>query len=225
MKYDANYYCWNRQDTDRPALLFYMRLVRRYFLHGRVLDYGSGTGHFLRRLSGYFSVDGFDISDIARQRALEMVPQAHFYSKLTEIPTCRYTGITSLHVLEHVDDAILDEVLKAWKRALVPGGRILCVMPERSGRGHHLKKDTWCAFRDRTHVNLKTGPEWIDLFCSHGFNIIKAGTDGLWDFPYTSKLRMLDIILNGLPTICQFILGRLILPPASGESIVIIAEV
>jgi SAM-dependent methyltransferase len=223
-EYTPDYYRNNKQDADRPALWYYTRLACRYIQRGTVLDFGHGTGHFLRRLARHFQVEGFEVSAYGRERAKELVPQSVFYSDLAEIPNNRYEGITALHVLEHLDDATLHETLAVWNRALSTGGRVLCVVPELDGRGHRLKKDAWCGFGDPSHSNLKTREMWLLLFRSMGFTIIATGTDGLWDFPYYRKNRHMDIILHGAPTLIQFLLGRLVLPVSSGESLVVIME-
>jgi SAM-dependent methyltransferase len=225
MEFDSGYYRKNKQDSDRPALWFYTRLARRYIREGRILDFGCGTGHYLKRLSKYFKVEGFDPSPYAGSRAMELVPQALFHSQLTRIPRNRYSGITVLHVLEHMEDSTLHVTLELMKQALVPGGRILCVVPELEGRGHALKNDSWCGFRDPSHINLKTSSLWIKLFREVGFTIVKAGTDGLWDFPYTQSGHLINLIRYAPATLLQFLLGRLVLPVSSGESLVIILEV
>jgi hypothetical protein len=124
-----------------------------------------------------------------------------------------------------MEDSTLHVTLELMKQALVPGGRILCVVPELEGRGHALKNDSWCGFRDPSHINLKTSSLWIKLFREVGFTIVKAGTDGLWDFPYTQSGHLINLIRYAPATLLQFLLGRLVLPVSSGESLVIILEV
>ena len=60
--YDAAYYDANGQAGDRPALRWYVRMVRRYVGQGPYLDFGCGTGHLLRRLAAHGSASGFEIS-------------------------------------------------------------------------------------------------------------------------------------------------------------------
>ena len=60
--YAADYYTANGQMGDRPALRWYVRLVRRYCGSGPSLDFGCGTGHLLRRLSALGPAAGFEIS-------------------------------------------------------------------------------------------------------------------------------------------------------------------
>lgn len=224
MSYDASYYDWNKQARDRPALWFYARTARRYFPAGRVLDFGSGTGFLLRRLSRYFTVNGFEVSVHAKQRSESLHEGIKVFDKLDDIPLASYTGITSLHVFEHINDADLKNILTIFRKVLLPGGRILCVVPELNGRGHTLKGDDWCGFQDATHINLKTVQGWSRFFEENGFLIIKTGSDGLWNFPYTSLPRYLDMFRYAVPTIFQFVAGRLLLPVSSGESAIFILE-
>ncbi|WP_374355907.1 methyltransferase domain-containing protein, partial [Chitinimonas sp.] len=60
--FDQHYYQGNGQDGDRPALWFYQRLAQRWIAGGTVLDFGCGTGHFVRRLGRSFVASGFERS-------------------------------------------------------------------------------------------------------------------------------------------------------------------
>lgn len=223
--FDKNYYLGNRQDADRPALKFYSRIAKTYLPPGRILDFGCGTGFFMRRLRAFTPTDGYDISDYARKSASELVPDAHIFSNTEDIPDNTYSGITALHVLEHLTDPELGRMFTLWERAMLPGGRILCVVPDLSGKGHALKKAEWFAFRDASHINLKGRDEWKYLFHSNGFTIHKIGTDGLWDFPYTSWApKLIDAALHSIGTVVQFIRGELILSEGEGESSIFILE-
>jgi len=224
MAYDESYYAWNGQAGDRPALWFYSRLARRYFANGRVLDFGSGTGFLLRRLSRYFLADGFEVSAHAKENSELLHSGIRIFDELAHIQPASYSGITALHVFEHIDDKALQEVFATFRNILLPGGRILCVVPERDGLGHIIKGTDWCGFKDPTHVNLKNFKEWSSFFRENGFAIVKAGTDGLWDFPYSRKPRYLDILQHSWLTIIQFFAGRLILSVSSGESAVFILK-
>ncbi|GFO57941.1 hypothetical protein GMST_02660 [Geomonas silvestris] len=224
--FDARYYEFNGQDADRPALWFYTRLARVVFRPGPVLDFGCGTGYFLKRLSRYFPAEGLEVSEHGLARCRELVPQAPLYRSLEELPSGHYRGITALHVLEHIPDVQLEEVLGQWRRALTSDGQVLCVMPELEGRGHRLKGEGWCGFADPSHINLKRRGEWQEFFSRNGFELLQIGTDGLWDFPYTpNRPRRLDLILRGAPTVLQFLAGRMLLAPGSGESLIGILRV
>ena len=222
--FDSVYFASNQQDKDRPALWFYARLANSFFRSGRVLDYGCGTGFFVRRLSRSFDVDGFDVSSYGRQAARSLVPQARIFSAMEQIPDGIYSGIAALHVLEHVEGSELITVFNRWKSALQRSGRVLCVVPELNGRGHLLKKNNWIAFKDNSHVSLKTREQWHDLFSENGFKVLKCGTDGLWDFPYSDGPRWLDLLTLAPGTVLQYLVGRLILSAGGGESAVFLLE-
>ena len=219
------YYEFNRQAGDRPALRFYTRLARSFFRQGRILDFGCGTGFFMKRLSRYFTVDGFEVSAHGAMSTRQLLPGTRLFSNLQELSPCSYTGITALHVLEHITDEELATVLAAWRAALLPGGRVLCVMPELEGRGHRLKLQGWSGFGDPSHVNLKSRKEWQELLVRHGFRAVKTGTDGLWDFPYRRNIPgLIDLLLHAPGTILQYLSGTLLLREGGGESVILLLE-
>lgn len=223
--FNESYYTANCQLRDRPALWFYERLAKSFFPPGRVLDFGCGTGYFLKRLSKHFTVDGYDISPYSLDSTRTIVPDANIFQNLESIPERTYSGITALHVLEHIGDNELHEIMYLWRKALVSGGRVLCVTPDPSGRGHIIKDKEWFGFRDPTHINLKPRQEWEKYFAQYKFETIKIGTDGLWDFPYTRGIpKPLDALIHSKATAIQFLLGRLILPAGKGESAIFLLQ-
>src|SRR5271157_70511 len=122
MSYDRQYYENNGQSGDRPALWFYARLIRHLMLTGPILDFGCGTGHLVRRLSRWTEADGFEISTFARTQAQQMTPNGRFYSEMEALPSAYYSGVVSLHVLEHIDDQNLTRIFACWKRIVRPRG-------------------------------------------------------------------------------------------------------
>jgi len=224
-KYDMPYFAARHQDRDRPALWFYERLVRRWIHPGRILDYGCGTGFMLRRLSRYYETAGFDLSSEARRSTIANVPGVTVYDCEGDIPASCFSGIVSLHVLEHIDRSVIPAVLNLWSNALVPGGRVLCVVPDAEGRGHALAGNRWTGFGDPTHVTLNGHSEWQSIFTTAGFRVASIGTDGLWCLPYRAgKSKLVDGLKYSLPTALQFVLGRLLLSPGSGESAIFLLE-
>ena len=82
----------------------------------------------------------------------------------------------------------------------------------------------WIGYADPTHVNLQPHDHWRDLLSAHGFAVLREGSDGLWNVPYGRMPRPLDAAVNALPSLMQFLAGRLFLAPGSGESSVFVAE-
>jgi SAM-dependent methyltransferase len=223
--FNESYYLMNNQCGDRPALRFYCRLARKFFSQGKVLDFGSGTGHFLKRLSKHFPVEGFEISGFGRARTKELLPEIQIYKNIEEIPAAYYTGISALHVVEHIADDELLKILQVWKKVLTICGRVIVVTPDVGGKGCRIKGSDWIGFKDSSHQNLKAGGDWIRFFEQQGFDVVKTGTDGLWDFPYMKGCpKIVDAFINSLGTLIQFLSGRLLLKQGSGESIILVLQ-
>ncbi len=222
--YDASYYQANDQDSDRIALGWYSRLIMRYAKSkGEALDYGCGTGYFVRRLSNYFAVSGFDISQAAINKASALVPNAVFFNNDKSIPENSFDLVTSLHVLEHIENpsTAFAEIFRILRKS----GIALIVVPDTAGRGHALKKEEWFAYKDTTHCTFLTSQEWAALAQEAGFTVLVEGSDGLWDSPYSKKLpAIIDRAIFGLPLILRVLTSTLNKKPNKGECSVLILE-
>ena len=225
--YDAAYYRANRQAGDRPALRWYARLVRRYCTPvpgapGPYLDFGCGTGHLLRRLAAHGPAAGFEVSPWAADAARTTAPGAVVYERLADLPTGVFGALVAVHVVEHLDDDAVGAALAAWRRVLVPGGRALVATPDLAGRGRALSGTRWVGYDDPTHVNLKPHARWRELLVAHGFTVLREGSDGLWNVPYGAAWP--GDAVRAAPAFAQYLAGRLVLPPGSGESAVFVVQ-
>lgn len=222
--YDEQYYEGNGQSGDRPALRWFTRLVKRYLGDGPMLDFGCGTGHLLRRLSELGPAEGFEVSEYSARTARTTAPGCNVHTRVEDVPTGRFAGLTAIHVCEHLPDAVLSGLIDQWRRVLRPDGKVLCVMPDLGGRGHAIAGKEWLGFSDPTHINLKTHEAYRDFFLQHGLRVLNEGSDGLWNWPYSSLPLPLDAARHSLPMAAQFLSGRLVLPPGSGESSVFVLD-
>lgn len=222
--YDETYYDGNGQAGDRPALRWYVRMVRRYLGPGPYLDFGCGTGHLLRRLSEHGSASGFEISEYSAGLSRSTAPGSPVHTTLDDIPSGVFRGLTAIHVLEHLDDDTAHEVLDCWRRVLVPHGRALVVMPDPAGRARAMAGERWTGYQDPTHINLKPHAEWRTFLREAGFTVLREGSDGLWNVPYSRLPKLLDAARYAGPSLSQFLAGRLFLPPGSGESSVFVLQ-
>lgn len=219
--YDRAYYVANGQLGDRPALGWYTRLAERYLSpgsSGHTLDVGCGTGHFLRRLAATGPADGLEVSEFSAAQSRLESPTSTVYTNGADLPAGRYSRFTAIHVVEHMDDSVLDLVLGQLRAAAAPGAKYLIVTPDLTGKAARLHGDRWNAFTDPTHINLKPHADWRAFFMDRGFTIEREGSDGMWNFPYSSLPKVLDGVRYGLPMASQFIRGRLDVRPGSGES-------
>ncbi|MEJ2886629.1 class I SAM-dependent methyltransferase [Actinomycetospora aeridis] len=216
--YDEEYYRSNGQADDRPALRFYTRLVRRYADAGPYLDFGCGTGHLVRRLSGLGAASGFEVSGYSAATARRHAPGCAVYTDTADLPSASFGALTAIHVLEHLTDEVAADTMATWRRVLRPGGHALVVMPDPAGRGRRLAGEAWMGFADPTHINLKPHADWRAFLTDHGFTVEREGSDGLWDVPYSRLPKLLDAGLHAVPAFVQFLAGRMLLRPGSGES-------
>jgi SAM-dependent methyltransferase len=216
--YDRTYYATNGQDADRPALRWYVRLVGRYLRPAHVLDVGCGTGHLLARMDRRWTADGLELSAYSAAVARTVSPGSTVWTSGEELPADRYDAFTAVHVFEHIPDDPLGALLADLRRTVRPGGTGLVVVPDPAGRASALHGERWNALTDPTHVNLKSHAEWLEFFARHGVEVLRQGSDGLWNFPYSRLPRVVDALRHGLPMAAQFLSGRLFLPPGSGES-------
>ncbi|MGI8625062.1 MAG: methyltransferase domain-containing protein [Geodermatophilaceae bacterium] len=222
--YDESYYESNGQIGDRPALRFYVRLADRYGAGGPYFDFGCGTGHLLRRLSGLGPASGFEISDFSAARARETAPGCTVTTALADITDHSVATLTAIHVVEHVDDETADEIIKVWKRVVRPGGRMLVVTPDLGGRAHRMLGESWDAFSDPTHINLKSHGQWRRFFADRGLEVVLEGSDGMWNPPYAGGSRLWEAPRYALPALGQFLAGRLVVRPGQGESSIFVLE-
>jgi SAM-dependent methyltransferase len=140
------------------------------------------------------------------------------HTAVEDLPSASFGALTAIHVLEHLDDEVAASTLATWRRVLRPGGRALVVMPDPAGRGHRLAGERWMGFADPTHINLKPHAAWRDFLAAHGFAVEREGSDGLWNVPYTRLPKLLDAGVHAVPAFAQFLSGRMVLRPGSGES-------
>jgi SAM-dependent methyltransferase len=222
--YDADYYDGNGQADDRPALKWYAAMAKRYLGGGPYLDFGCGTGHLLRRLSQSGPASGFEISPYSARRAEQTAPGCTVYSELAAIPDSSFGALVAIHVVEHLDEPTLADVLAAWRRVLKPGGRALVVTPDRDGRASTREGATWRAMEDPTHINVKSHAQWQGVLGGAGFTVLREGSDGMWNVPYGRAPKLVDAAFYAVPSLLQFLSGRLWLAPGTGESALFVIQ-
>jgi SAM-dependent methyltransferase len=223
--YSEGYYEEHGLDEDRIALWFYARLIRRLRPGGgRLLDFGCGTGHLLRRLRDEFETYGYDASPQARNRCRLTAPETVVLEDWHTLGEESLDTIVSLHTLEHIPRPL--PVVQELVQRLVPGGLFLFVVPNPGGIGHRLKRRKWFAYRDPTHCSLLSRGEWVMLARRAGLEVKWVRGDGMWDPPYIPLLpKSWQLALFGAPAALQIVspLQRPFLPASLGECLIVAA--
>ena len=219
-QYSAEYYEANGSDGDRIALRWYAALINRHAPAGPVLDFGCGPGWMIRRMRMSRPCDGLEVSAYSREEALRRNPGSVVFTSLSEVTSATYAAVSAIHVLEHIGPDQVGHTVSELVRMLKPGGVMLVVTPDLTGRAAALRGPQWRALSDPTHVNLRGHEDWRAELREAGLRIMAEGTDGLWDPPYGNWIR--DRIMLA-PIATQVLAGRLLLAPGSGESSVLVA--
>ena len=223
---DHSYYEENQLADDRIALWWYARVVRTLRPHGgRLLDFGCGTGHLLKRLSPHFEAFAYDAAPYARRQCRTNAPDAIVLEEWQSLPAASLDIIVSLHTLEHLPRPL--PVVQGLAAKLVPGGDFFFVVPNPGGLGHRLKRREWFAYRDATHVSLLSRGEWTMVIRKAGLEVVSVRGDGLWDAPYVGLIpTLLQRAIFGAPAAVQVFWpsGRPFLPAALSECLVVTAR-
>ena len=224
--FDDQYYEQQGIDRDRLALWYYARVTRRLIRGGgRVLEFGCGTGHLLKRLSRSHEAYGFDLSPAARRLCRENAPDAIVLEEWESIPKQSLDGIVTLHTMEHIPRPM--GVISALCDRLAPGGRMLIVVPNTGSPGRKMKGQEWFGFRDPSHCSLLSRGEWVTLLRRAGLRVQWIRGDGLWDAPYVRWLpTQAQAVIFGAPAGLQVFspVAKPFLPAALGECLIIAAE-
>jgi SAM-dependent methyltransferase len=223
---DQQYYRAHQLASDRVALWWYARLLRKLRPQGgRLLDLGCGTGHLLKRLSPHFETFGYDPAPHARNESRTNAPDAVILEEWTSLPAASFDVIVALHTLEHLQRPL--PTVEALHAKLVGGGLFFFVVPHVGGLGHRLKGRDWFAYRDPTHVSLLSRGEWMMVMRRAGLQVLNTHGDGLWDPPYIRALpTAVQRVLFGAPAALQVFwpAARAFLPPALGECLIVTAR-
>lgn len=226
-QYSQAYFEQNQQLGDRPALRWYARVCNRLLgrPNGDIFEYGCGTGWLMHHLMKRHHVTGYDASEFCLEQARQNAPQATICADLAQLQPGSSDLIVSLHTLEHVPEPSAS--ISFLADLLRPGGRLLFVVPAVNGLGHKLRRKEWFGYRDKTHISLLDEAEWRGAVDRAGLRIVQEAGDGLWDPPYVRWLpRWLQLAIFGAPAAIQVWLagGRLIMPSAWGECLILVSQ-
>ena len=124
-------------------------LISQYVSRGTMLDYGCGTGMFLKTCAdaGWKSF-GFEPDPDARKLAAEK--GLVVADTKEELSKTKYDIITLWHVLEHVTD--LNQTLEFFSKQLTDKGRLIIAVPNHTSAEAKRYKEFWAGYDVPRHI-------------------------------------------------------------------------
>ncbi|WP_219923873.1 class I SAM-dependent methyltransferase [Nocardioides campestrisoli] len=112
---------------------------------GRTLDVGCGIGRNLANLSPEsVGVDHNAASvQIARERGLRAMTTEEFRASELGRPGA-FDSLLASHLLEHVSEAVADEILAEYLPAVRSGGQVVLICPQERGYASDPTHIRWC---------------------------------------------------------------------------------
>jgi SAM-dependent methyltransferase len=184
-----------------------LNLVSGYVSRGTLLDYGCGTGMFLKYCKDKgWNTFGMEPDSGARKigadMGLNISPDKT--TLLKELGGRQLDAISLWHVLEHVTD--LDETLTFFSNNLKPGGILVIAVPNYTSYDAKHYREFWAAYdvpRHLYHFEVNTVSR---LLCNYGFRLADT-KPMMFDSFYVSMLsekyktgtiRYLNAFISGL---------------------------
>jgi 2-polyprenyl-3-methyl-5-hydroxy-6-metoxy-1,4-benzoquinol methylase len=180
-------------ETSRElALRWKLTLVKKYILTASqptVLDYGCGTGFFLKKFKeNGFNIAGVEPSSIAKKAAEENTG-IKIYKSIDDI-SGNFDVITLWHVLEHV--ANLNELITELKKRLNEKGTLFIAVPNyKSNDATHYGMQ-WAGYdvpRHLWHFEQKTMTQLLSQHKLHVVEEIPMKLDAIYVSMLSEKYK------------------------------------
>lgn len=218
-----------RQSLGERGVAFWTSYLRRTIGDGaRVLEVGAGNGHFGRVARGYFDYTGTDISDevVAWSRDNYGLDMSVADAQALPFADGCFDAVLAFDVTEHMPDpaAFFAEA----HRLLPAGGYLHFRTPNTRSLGVRVKGEhpplQASMYRDTTHCSLWAPDAWLRAVRDAGFEVTRHGTDGLWDFPYSTAVPLVlqKAVLMPLNAVVDRTIGYL--PWRLGENLTVEAR-
>lgn len=172
-------------------------VIRRVGRTGQLMDYGCGTGYFLKQMkSAGWQVIGVEPDDGARAFVEKNVGTSPLRPQdIFQLPNGQFDAITLWHVLEHVHT--LQETMAQFHALLKPNGILCIAVPNFQSTDAKLWGRFWAAWDTPRHL-YHFNPDSMDaLVQRHGFTIVARKR--MWlDAMYVSLLSARQVGKSGI---------------------------
>ncbi|MEQ1834101.1 MAG: class I SAM-dependent methyltransferase, partial [Candidatus Eisenbacteria bacterium] len=143
---------------------------------GPLLDVGCGSGGTLRLMRELgWDAEGIDLDP----QAIAVANHAGLRARVgtfesSELPERHYAAVTSIHVIEHVDDPAA--FLRHCRRVLRPGGRVALTTPNAASLGSRVFGSRWRGLEPPRHFQVFTAAGLAHLAREAGFESVRVRT-------------------------------------------------
>ncbi len=178
--YESDQYISHSNKSLSPVQFAY-KLVRRFTLKQKskllkslspkgslLLDYGAGTGHFLK----FMKSQGWHVSGVEPNAKARKIAESQLNSPLSnsiESQNDQYDIITAWHVIEHVHD--LTRTLKELTKRLAKNGHLVIAVPNINSFDADHYGSHWAAYDVPRHLYHFSQSSFEKLISSHKFKI------------------------------------------------------
>jgi 2-polyprenyl-3-methyl-5-hydroxy-6-metoxy-1,4-benzoquinol methylase len=184
-----------------------LKLISRYNKPGKLLDYGCGTGEFIKHCkSSSWIITGVEPSSVAREKATALT-STEIKTSVQELGEERFDVITLWHVLEHIPN--FEETLKIISNKLNDHGTLFIAVPNYQSLDAEIYKNIWAGYDVPRHL-WHFAPSTIKKLLSNNSLTLKEITPMKLDSFYVSLLSekykrnkqslpgMINAFVNGL---------------------------
>lgn len=148
------------------------RLIQKISNGKSILDYGCGTGEFLREMQeNNWQVDGVEPSDIANAKAQENT-KGKICKNLSELDKRKFDVITLWHVLEHLHD--LNGSIKNLHDLLNDSGTIFIAVPNLQSYDATHYQSFWAGYDVPRHLWHFNKDNMNQLLSKNGLKLINT---------------------------------------------------
>lgn len=136
----------------------------------RILDYGCGTGQFLKYLKQYnWETTGVEPDPNAREIA-SINEGIDVHSTIDKLSGKKFNVITLWHVLEHVHD--INKLLAQLNKLLTKKGRLVIAVPNHESYDRKFYKEYWAAYDVPKHLYHFNTETLTELMKQNSFKLV-----------------------------------------------------
>lgn len=178
----------------------------------RILDLGCAAGaltHFFSQQGA--TVTGIDSEPKAIEKARSLFPDLEFeLADVSKLPQADHSIDKAVagDLVEHLDNATLNAMLRELRRVLVPGGTISIYTPNPKHVIERLKAHDFVLAQNPTHIGLRTSDQLVAALERNGFEVDRAS----WTPSFFPVLRTIERLLGGFSETFRY---RLVLRASS----------